>query len=201
MSELILVEGDSGVGKTTAMRNLDPNSTFYINVSGKPLPLPGWKGDYSPQIEVNNKSDIQRIDEENGNYASTDTSSAICSIMKYIDSQREDIDQVIIDDFQYMSAFEFFERASEKGWDKFNEIGQHIFEVLNTGRELRTDLKVAILTHTQETGGEFDKNISMKTIGKPFCRCKSFLIAGNPLGQSAAKLEREGSTTIPRGST
>jgi len=41
MSELIGILGDSGKGKTTSLRNLDPEETVIINVSGKPLPFRG----------------------------------------------------------------------------------------------------------------------------------------------------------------
>lgn len=41
MSNIILVMGDSGSGKTTSMRNLDPGSTYYIDCDKKGL---SWRG-------------------------------------------------------------------------------------------------------------------------------------------------------------
>jgi len=155
MSESILVEGESGTGKTTAMRNMNPDETVYINVSGKPMPLPAWKKKWNPDEKIS----------EGGNYAEADKAKQICGIMQMVSKKRDDITNIVIDDFQYMSAFEFFSRVDEKGWDKFNEIGRNIFDVFNTSRNLRDDLKVIIMTHTQEVGGEFDKKLRMKTIG------------------------------------
>lgn len=46
MARLIAVIGESGSGKTTGMRTLDPASTFYIDVDGKGLSWKGWKSQY-----------------------------------------------------------------------------------------------------------------------------------------------------------
>ena len=39
-SMLVMVVAKSGRGKSTAMRNMDPEKTFLISVIGKPLPFP-----------------------------------------------------------------------------------------------------------------------------------------------------------------
>ena len=39
----VCVIGPSGVGKSTSMMNLDPKSTYVINVQGKALPFPKGK--------------------------------------------------------------------------------------------------------------------------------------------------------------
>ncbi len=41
MSKVICIAGESGSGKTTSMRNLDPKTTFYIDADCKGL---SWKG-------------------------------------------------------------------------------------------------------------------------------------------------------------
>jgi len=41
MADLIGVVGNAGSGKSTSMRNLNPKTTFIINVAGKPLPFKG----------------------------------------------------------------------------------------------------------------------------------------------------------------
>lgn len=41
MSKVICIAGESGSGKTTSMRNLDPQSTYYIDADKKGL---SWKG-------------------------------------------------------------------------------------------------------------------------------------------------------------
>ena len=43
MAQSVLIIADSGTGKSTSMRNLDPKETFIINIANKPLPFKGWK--------------------------------------------------------------------------------------------------------------------------------------------------------------
>ena len=47
MANLIAVAGQSGSGKSTSLRNLDPTETFIINVASKPLPFKGWRSKYT----------------------------------------------------------------------------------------------------------------------------------------------------------
>ena len=57
MALIICVAGESGSGKTTSMRNLDPATTFYIDCDKKGLSWKGWRNDYN---------------EDNKNYFKTD---------------------------------------------------------------------------------------------------------------------------------
>ena len=46
MAESILIIGESGSGKSTSARHLNPDETFWINVANKSLPFKGWKSKY-----------------------------------------------------------------------------------------------------------------------------------------------------------
>lgn len=46
MSKVICIMGESGSGKTTSMRNLDPKSTYYIDADKKGLSWKGWRKQY-----------------------------------------------------------------------------------------------------------------------------------------------------------
>ena len=43
MAQSVLVIADSGTGKSTSIRTLDPKETFIINIANKPLPFKGYK--------------------------------------------------------------------------------------------------------------------------------------------------------------
>ena len=47
MSKVICIMGESGSGKTTSMRNLDPEITCYIDCDKKGLSWKGWKEQYN----------------------------------------------------------------------------------------------------------------------------------------------------------
>lgn len=157
MSELIGIVGESGSGKSTAIRTLDPKLTAIVNCVGKPLPIKGWKNNYTP---FKGKS--------GGNYFSSDLAPKIIEFLNKVSNDRPDIKNIVIDDWQYTMSNEFMRRSSEKGFEKFTEIGKHAWEILNTSKSLRDDLKVFILTHSDTVPGEFGAKPSykIKTIGK-----------------------------------
>lgn len=156
MSELIGIIGESGTGKSTGVRTLDPKETAIINCVGKPLPFKGWKSNYT------------KFDGKKGNYYSTDESSKIVKFMNHVSESMPEIKNLIIDDWQYTMSNEFMKRSKEKGFEKFTEIGKHAWETLNTGKSLRDDLKVFILTHSDTVPGDFGAPpiVKIKTIGK-----------------------------------
>lgn len=89
MSETICVVGESGTGKSTSLRNLDPKCTFIISTTGKPLPLKGYKKKYIP-VHKEGQSIV-------GNYYVSSGYSQILNMLKIIDKTMPHIKQVIID--------------------------------------------------------------------------------------------------------
>lgn len=157
MSTLIGIVGQSGTGKSTSVETLNPNETVIINISNKPLPFKGWKSKYK-----------EGKLSEGANYVSTDNAAIIVQGLKYISDNRKEIKQVVIDDSQYLMSFEFMAKAKEKGFEKFTDIGKNTFDVLNTSRQLREDLKVFVLYHEETTNENFNQKRKIKTIGEVF---------------------------------
>ena len=152
MAQKILVLGESGSGKTTSMRNLDPKSTYIINCIGKNLPFRGWKTNYK--------------EGKGGNLFKSTNWEAIVQCMTAISEQRKDIKTIIVDDAQYIMSYEFMERAREVGFNKFTEIAQHMFEVFITPERLRDDLSVVYMCHCEDVSANGFTKTKIKTIGK-----------------------------------
>ena len=156
----ICVCGESGSGKSTSIRNLDPQETFIIATIAKPLPFRGWKKNYTKFVIDKESKEIS------GNYYVNDKSDNIVKMMKLVSSKMPHIKVLIIDDLQYSMAFEFVDRAGEKSYDKFNEMAQHMLNIFRTTFELRDDLTVVFLTHSENVGTEIDPKYVLKTLGK-----------------------------------
>jgi hypothetical protein len=157
MGQGILVIAESGSGKSTSIETLDPKETFIINVANKPLPFKGWRKKYT----------IWSKENPTGNMYDKSSVANIEACIKYVNEKRPEIKNIIVDDFQYMSSFEFFDRADEKGYEKFTQIGAGIARISRMPKDLREDLTVFFLTHAEEgTDMEGKKKYKAKTIGK-----------------------------------
>ena len=157
MAQSVLIIAESGCGKSTSIESLNPNETFIINVANKPLPFKGWKSKY-PAFDLISKK---------GNCANVSSPKDIEAVLKIINNDRKEIKNVVIDDFQYMSAFEYFGRATEKGFDKFTQMGAALAHIAKLPILMRDDLMVFYLTHAEEsTDLEGKRKVKAKTIGK-----------------------------------
>ena len=90
--QTLCIYGESGHGKTTSLRNLNPETTFIISTTGKPLPFRGWKKKYIPfKIDKETK-------EITGNYYVSSNWEAILKILKIVNSKLPNITTVVVDD-------------------------------------------------------------------------------------------------------
>ena len=131
----ILMIGASGTGKSTSLRNFTRDEVAVVNVLGKPLPF---------------KTDIKapKCDD----YA---------SILKAIAATKKKT--IVIDDANYLITNEFMSKSSVKGFDKYNEMGNNFFNLINGIKNIEGGKTVYLIMHedTDENG-----NVKPKTIGK-----------------------------------
>ena len=158
MSSISIV-GKSGTGKSTSygsvpevgVKGLNPKETVIINISGKDLPFKGWKQVYNGKIS------------EGGNYVESSDANVVSNAIKYVSSERPDIKNVVVDDAQYIMAFEFMRRAKESGYGKFADIGVNMNKVIEAASATRKDLKVYFMWHPESDG---EGGFKIKTVGK-----------------------------------
>ena len=143
-SDLILIIGKSGRGKTTSMENLPPDQTHLISIMGKALPFMNAM-DYVEGVNLTVSSDPQRIQMQ----------------MKKV-AQDQSVNYLVIDDNQYVMATEFMDKALVKGYDKFTIMARNMWNILTLATKLRPGLKIFVMTHEEDTGTER----KMKTLGK-----------------------------------
>ena len=136
MGIAVMILGDSGTGKSCSLRNFLPDEIGIFNVANKPLPF--------------RKQMTKVID--NATYQNIQKALSRPSLKRYV-----------IDDSQYLMAFEFFDKANVRGYDKFTEIAVNFRTLVNLVRTLPDDVIVYFLHHTEmsEFGG-----VKVKTVGK-----------------------------------
>ena len=138
-SKVIGVMGESGSGKTTAMRNLPPTETFYIDCDKKGLNWKGWRKQYS----VDNK-----------NYFATDSFSTCKTLMEKVDKSENfrHIKYLVIDTINGMMVAEEMRILAMQGGDKrsaWTDLASNGWDIINKALTLREDLTVIILCHSE----------------------------------------------------
>lgn len=144
MAKVIGVMGESGAGKTTAMRNLPPDETFYCDCDRKGLNWKGWREQYSV---------------EKKNYWSSDSFTVVSNLLDKIngtDEKTKDafkhIRYVVIDTINGMMVAEEMRILAMQSGDKrsaWSDLAQNGWSLINKCLTLRDDLTVIILCHSE----------------------------------------------------
>ena len=133
----VLILGYSGSGKTYGIKHMDPETTGVFLVEKPRLP-------FREQFKV----------VKNAGYAQIMTALKAPTMKSYV-----------IDDSQYLLVNEFFDKANEKGYEKFTQIAlnfRNLIHWVNIG--LPDDVIVYFLHHIQTD--DLTGRIKAKTIGK-----------------------------------
>ena len=133
--------GESGSGKTTSMRNLPPEETFYCDCDMKGLNWKGWREQYSSETDP-------------PNYWRSDSFTIINSILDKIDKQENfaHIKYAVIDTINGMMVAEEMRILAMQSGDKrsaWSDLAQNGWALINKCLTLRDDLTVIILCHSE----------------------------------------------------
>lgn len=182
----VLIMGRSGSGKTYSIKNFKPEEVGVISVEKGRLPF---------------KSDIKvaRIPED---FGAEIQSAAQLNAAKYAWIQMiiksSKTKSVVVDDSQYLLVNELFDRAKEKGYDKYVDMAANFRELVHAINKMPQDDKIVYFLHHTETDGNGREKA--KTIGRMldeklvlegsfdvvlYCEDQKFYTQAN--GQSSAK--------------
>ena len=136
MAQVIGIMGESGSGKTTSMRNLDPKTTFYIDCDKKGLSWKGWRKSYN---------------EESKNYWRTDLVGTVETLLGRINTEEkfQKVKVVVIDTLNGLMVADEVRRMKEPKYDKWVEMAQCVWGLLDKVLMLRDDLTVIVVCHSQ----------------------------------------------------
>lgn len=153
MSKSILILGESGTGKSTAIRTLPPEQTFVVSVEGKTLPFRGSSKSYTKLSS----------DGLTGNFYCSDDVNQVKRIIQLVNLKRPDIKYLVIDDCGYIVMNQFMRKCLERGYDKYSEIGKSFSDLLSSINDIREDLFCFVTMHIETDANGRTKP---KTVGK-----------------------------------
>ena len=148
----VLILGESGSGKTYSIKNLDPDKVGIFLCEKNRLPFrkqfPTYKVRNMQRKTDNNQVQIIR------------QSAVIQTVMK---TPKQKI--YVIDDSQYIMSNEYFDRANEKGYDKFVDIGANFRNLIHMVNNDLPDDVIVYFLHHPETDSNTGR-VKAKTIGR-----------------------------------
>ena len=134
MSKMLLVMGEPASGKTVSLRNIPKNELYYVDCDKKGLNYKGWKNDFNA---------------EKKNYFRSNDGEQIAKLMIAISEKREDIKYIAIDTINSIMIADEMRRSKDKNFDKWVDLASCIFNLINIVPDLRDDLTVIFIGHTQ----------------------------------------------------
>ena len=184
----VLVMGRSGSGKTYSLKNFKQNEIGVISVEKGRLP-------FRSEIKVAKIPKYGEGTEDAKSYGAINRAK-YAWLEKTIETAK--VKSVVIDDSQYLLVNELFDRAYEKGYDKFVQMATNFRNLIHFINELEEEDKIVYFLHHTDT--DVDGREKAKTIGKMldekltvegcfdivlFCEDHKFFTQSN--GQSTAK--------------
>lgn len=135
MGVSVLVLGHSGSGKSTSLRNFEPGEIGIFNVASKPLPFP-------KKLDMLNHAQYNQI---------------------HSSLSKNALRAYVIDDANYLMAFQSFAKAKETGYGKFTDMAVNFKNLLDAANATNEDTVVYFFMHP-----DYDESGRMKakTIGK-----------------------------------
>ena len=134
MAKMILIMGEPASGKTVSLRNIPKNELYYVDCDKKGLNYKGWKNDFNT---------------EKKNYYRGNDGEQIAKLMQAVSEKREDIKYIAIDTINSIMIADEMRRSKDKNFDKWIDLASCIFNLINIVPDLRDDLTVIFIGHTQ----------------------------------------------------
>ena len=152
MAKVICIAGESGSGKTTSMRNLDPATTYYIDADKKGLSWKGWMNQYNT---------------EKKNYLKCDDVNIVRNYINSVAEKCPKIKVIVVDTINGLMVADEMRRSKEKGYDKWVDLATCVWDLIVNCYDYRDDLTIVFTAHTQtetdESGYRFTR---IQTSGK-----------------------------------
>ena len=150
----VLIIGESGVGKTYAIKNMDPEKVGIFLCEKSRLP-------FRKKFNTYYVRNMKRVGDDNREQVIRQ-STVIQTVLR---NPKDPKKAYVIDDSQYLLANEYFDRANETGYQKFTDIGANFRNLIHLVNDELPDDVIVYFLHHPETDANTGK-VKAKTIGR-----------------------------------
>lgn len=154
MAKLIGIMGDPGTGKTISLKGLPPGETVIFDCDLKGLNWRGWRDQYR---------------KEEKNYYTLNESEKVIKGVRWVgtDESQKHVKYLVVDTVNNLMTSEEMRRCKERGYDKWMDLAQSIWDLVELPGLLRDDLIVILIFHSQTERDENGyEHIRIKTNGR-----------------------------------
>lgn len=149
MAKVITIFGESGSGKTTAMRTLNPAETYYVDCDKKGLSWKGWRDQYSMKTKNFVQTDFPQIVKKALLYLDGKELTEKGEITESKNKDGKKFKYIVIDTLNGIMIGQEFRDSKRNGFDKWNDLANYIWELLDLALTLRDDLTVIFICHSE----------------------------------------------------
>lgn len=159
MGHKIFLYGESGLGKTSSIRNLPPEQTGIVNIDRKALPLQGWRQKYVTMPGDDGKPNLI-----SSNYVEPKTAQGVLKTLEAWDG-RSDILYIIIDTITHLITHEYMRNALGKDFSGYQTMGKNAFNILDYVRDMTSN--VLVIGHSEVTYNDLGQRVvKMRSQGR-----------------------------------
>jgi hypothetical protein len=144
--------GESGSGKTTAMRTLDPKTTYYVDCDGKGLAWKGWRKQYHSEAK---------------NYTVSRDIPKITKLIVDISEKKTETKTIVVDTLNTCMVDKEIKGMKENGYGKWIDLTQFVWDCIETAGKQRADLTIIFIMHSETVRDDFGYSFTrVKTNGR-----------------------------------
>ena len=142
MGTIVEILGETGTGKSTSLRNFEPDEVGIFNVAGKPLP-------FKKRLPLANRADYATIDR------TLESNALKC---------------YVVDDAGYLLQFDNFRRAGQTGFQKFVDMAVSFEQILEAAIATDDDTIVYFMMHPDyDANGRMKAKTIGKMLDEKLC--------------------------------
>ena len=153
MARVCGIMGESGSGKTTAMRTLDPETTYYIDCDKKGLSWKGWKDSYKAGVNYLRSNAYETVFYTLATLNLDDRQRELLAKKPPLSEEKRQellrFKTIVVDTLNGIMVGHEMRHIREKDWDKWTDLAANAWNLIEYALTMRDDLTIIFIFHSE----------------------------------------------------